>query len=387
MKESIKVKNLGPLKYVYIEEIKPVTVLIGESGSGKSTLMKAIALFRWLYKMYNIRVYLKQSNISKSPFQFNMETYLKNCGFEQFVSPETEILYIVSGLNLKYEVMYKDKTLIFPLYDELIASEDICFNKISFISETRNNIPYWSEKGASLTGANLGFYFHEVFNDFDLASEKIGEFDLNFLNVQFAVKRTKSDKKKYEIRSVDNDTFRIDYQDSSSGIINSVPVALICTYFAKYFNFEEAFNRSVLYYLSNTGQLTDFKAIKNSLELQKKVYIHIEEPELGLDPDAQCSLLNHLLYHCFCNAQNSVELFISTHSPYITNHLNLLIKAHEKNKAIEGANLNYDDIAVYHLCEGIIEDLKIQNKKLINTDPLSDTINDIYDRYSELDKE
>jgi predicted ATPase len=386
MKESIRVKNLGPVKDIYIEEIKPVTVLIGESGSGKSTLMKVIALFRWLYKMYNIRAYLKQSNISKSPFQFNMKTYLKNCGFEQFITSETEIRYIVFGLNLKYEVIYKDQVLIFPLR-KLIAPEDICFNKISFISETRNNIPYWSEKGASLNGANLGYYFHEVFNDFDLASEKIGELDLDFLNVQFTVKRTRSGKKKYEIQSADNDTFTIDYQNSSSGIINSVPLALICTYFANSFNFEEAFNRSVFYYLSKTGQLTDFKAIKNPLELQKKVYIHIEEPELSLDPDAQCSLVNHLLYHCFGNAQNSIELFISTHSPYINNHLNLLIKAHEKNKTIEGANLSYDDIAVYHLYKGSIEDLKVRNKKLINTDPLSDTINDIYDYYSELDKE
>lgn len=150
MKESIRVKNLGPVKDIYIEEIKPVTVLIGESGSGKSTLMKVIALFRWLYKMYNIRVYLKQSNISKSPFQFNMKTYLENCGFEQFVTPETEIQYIVFGLNLKYEIIYKNKALNSHLRGKLIAPEDICFNKISFISETRYSIPYWSEKGASL---------------------------------------------------------------------------------------------------------------------------------------------------------------------------------------------------------------------------------------------
>ena len=39
MKESIVIKNLGPLKDISIEEIKPFTVFIGESGSGKSTLI------------------------------------------------------------------------------------------------------------------------------------------------------------------------------------------------------------------------------------------------------------------------------------------------------------------------------------------------------------
>ncbi|HAK75961.1 MAG TPA: ATP-binding protein, partial [Runella sp.] len=41
MTESIKIKNLGPIKDIYINDIKPLTILIGESGSGKSTLMKA----------------------------------------------------------------------------------------------------------------------------------------------------------------------------------------------------------------------------------------------------------------------------------------------------------------------------------------------------------
>ena len=42
MKESIIIKNLGPLKDIHIEEIKPFTVFIGESGSGKGTLGRII---------------------------------------------------------------------------------------------------------------------------------------------------------------------------------------------------------------------------------------------------------------------------------------------------------------------------------------------------------
>jgi AAA15 family ATPase/GTPase len=108
MKESIHIKNLGPIKDIFIDDIKPITVLIGESGSGKSTLMKAIALFRWIYKMHNIRSYLKRSKVSKSPFRFRMDTYFKNCGFEQYLKNSPEITYSVEFSNgRKYVLHFK----------------------------------------------------------------------------------------------------------------------------------------------------------------------------------------------------------------------------------------------------------------------------------------
>lgn len=381
MTESIKIKNLGPIKDIYINDIKPLTILIGESGSGKSTLMKAIALFRWLYKMHNIRSYLKHSNISKSPFRFRMETYLKNCGFEQFIKNDTEIIYTVkfeSGNT--HEIKFIKNSLQGIKNNELISKDDIYFNKISFISENRNIIPLWSDKGASFVGGYLGFYFHEVYRDFDLASEALKEINLQFLNLKFAIKKTTSGKK-YVIQSDSENAFEIDFKNSSSGTQNAVPISLITQYFSKKFSFEDAFNRSVLNYLSNTDNLTDFKAIKNLSEINKKIFIHIEEPELSLFPDAQIQLTNELINKCFISNNNPIELFISTHSPYIINHLNLLIKAFDKNKKINGAHVNYDNLSVFQVINGKLENLIIQNERLVNTNPLSETINSIYDQY------
>ena len=385
MTESILIKNLGPIKDIHIENIKPFTVLIGESGSGKSTLMKAIALFRWIYKMHNIRSYLKHSNISKSPFRFRMETYLKNCGFEQFIKTDTEIIYTTRHKSGKsYEIKFIKNKLFGTANNELISEEDIYFNKVSFISETRNIIPLWSDKGASFTGGYLGFYFHEVYRDFDLASETLKELDLKFLNLKFAIKKTNSGKK-YSIQSSTKDVFEIDFKNSSSGTQTSVPISLIAQYFSKRFNFEDAFNRSVLNYLSNTDNLTDFKAVKNLSEINKKIFIHIEEPELSLFPDAQTQLINDLVNKCFITNINSIELFLSTHSPYIINHLNLLIKAFDKDKLIDGAKINYDNLAVYQVVNGKLDNLIAQNERLVNTNPLSETINNIYDQYAALD--
>ena len=74
----------------------------------------------------------------------------------------------------------------------------------------------------------------------------------------------------------------------------------------------------------------------------------------------------------------------ATHSPYIVNDLNLLIKAHDKGKEVDGAHLDYEKLSVYLLNGGAVVDLKLKNKHYINTDRLSQDINEIYDRYDEL---
>ena len=383
MKETIRIRNLGPIKDIFIDDIKPITVLIGESGSGKSTLMKVIALFRWIYKMHNIRSYLKRSNLSKSPFRFRMETYFKNCGLEQFLKSDTEIIYTTefSSKN-KYTLKFDNNKLSGATDKDLVQDIDLQYSKLSFISEARNIIPLWADKGASMSGGQLGFYFHEVYNDFVLASDNLEELNVPYLKLKLAVKKIQS-RKKYLIQAQNNE-YEIDLKNSSSGTQNAIPVSLIAEHYSTHFDFEEAFNRTLLKFLSQTDSITDFKPVKNLGEIQKKLYIHIEEPELSLYPDAQCEHISDLISKCFIKNTNKVELIFSTHSPYIVNHLNLLIKANDKNTLIEGAKIRFEDLAVYQVEDGTIEDLIVQNQRIVNTNPLSDTINNTYDQYAQL---
>lgn len=94
MKESIIIKNLGPLKEVEISDIKPLTVFIGKSASGKSTIMKIIVLMRYIYKMINIRSYLKNAKITRSPFKLRFNSMLQD-GLDSMITAETEIHYTV----------------------------------------------------------------------------------------------------------------------------------------------------------------------------------------------------------------------------------------------------------------------------------------------------
>jgi predicted ATPase len=383
MKESISIKNLGPIKNIYIDEIKPFTILIGESGSGKSTLMKVIALFRWLYKQQNIASYLEQSNIPMSFLGEDIITYIKNCGLEQFIQHGTKIDYkIISNTEQENHIVFEPYGQPFMDCGHAIYSEDILFGKIAFISELRTFIPHWLDNATSIKGGSLGFYFHEVLSDFGISQDAVEtEIKLPFGDLNFQVKKT-ANEKKYTVSSTGNNSFEIDYKNSSSGIQNAVPILLITEHLSQYFSFEKAFNRSVLSYLSQKDKLIDFKPIKNLSDMDKKIYIHIEEPELSLYPDAQCGLMDDLIKKCFMDNKNDIELFVSTHSPYIINHLNLLIKKFDKNA--DGAKYDYDDLAVYQVCDGGLENLKIQNERLINTNPLSETIDAIYDKYAEL---
>lgn len=333
--------------------------------------------------MHNIRSYLKNSKVSKSPFRFRMDTYFKNCGFEQYLKNNPEIIYTVEFQSKKkYSIKFSDNKLSGTSDRDLVQLADLQYIKLSFISETRNIIPLWADKGASLAGGYLGFYFHEVYNDFVLASESLKELELSYLDLKFAVKKLQSDKK-FLIQGK-TDRYEIDFKNSSSGTQNAIPISLIAEHFSKHFDFEEAFNRTLLKFLTQADRITDFKPIKNLGEIPKKVYIHIEEPELSLYPDAQCELINDLISKCFVKNNNGINLIFSTHSPYIVNHLNLLIKAYDTKKLVNGAKISFDDLAVYQIDEGTIDNLIVQNQRIVDTNSLSDTINSIYDQYEQL---
>jgi predicted ATPase len=380
MKESIHIKNFGPLKDVLIEDIKPFTVLIGESGSGKSVLMKVIALFRWIYKMYNIRSYLRHSDITRSPFSLQIETLVRENSLIQYMDSDTEVVYAVTCDEEKYEIKYSKSELRLP--DKIVDKSHIIFSKINYTSETRSFVPLWMDKGAA-AATSFGFYFNEIHRDFQFAVDVIKELELDFLNIKFYEEKLPIGKK-YYIQPLHGDKYKIEYKNASSGMQNAIPLELIAEYFSKHFSFEKAFRRSVLSYLFDSDELTKFKPVLELEQIKKKIQIHIEEPELGLFPDAQCDLIDNLVRRCFSENKDKIELFIATHSPYIINHLNLLIKAWDTKS--ERVKYNYDELAVYQVEDGKLTNLKIPGSRLINANPLSDTINDIYDEYAELGK-
>ena len=381
MKEYITIKEFGPLKNIENIEIKQFTVLIGESASGKSTLMKIVAMMRYLYKMANIRSYLKHSKIAKSPFRMRLSTMMERQEMGKMFTKNSILIYrMVMDADVSYEVRIENGKLFVPS----IAKEHLLFCKASFISENRNVIPTWTQKAWKNKGATLGFYFHETNEDFGCASEGEKELMMDFVGMKMIITHPKGKPTRYQIVPTDGHHAPIELIEASSGIQTSAPLALIVDYFAKDFSFKEAFNRSVMSYLYEMENLSKFKAVSEPTSLPKIVDVHIEEPELSLFPDAQCKLIEKIFYTAL-HAKNdrTLNMMMATHSPYILNYLNIVLNQTDEQRA----RLNYNNTAVYRIYEGEIQDLLMQDEQghwIVDTYDLSEMMNTIYNEFVNL---
>lgn len=389
MKESIIIKNFGPLKEVEIDDIKPLTVFIGKSAGGKSIIMKVIVLMRYIYKMVNIRSYLKNAKITRSPFKLRFNSLLHD-GLKGMITAQTEIYYTVEINGNKYTLKYTNRGL---QSDINIPDKDLIFFKEAYVSGMRSLIPIWASKAVSVKGENLGFFFHETFNDFNDATDVIKEQKLEYLNLKMKVRKSGNRPKLFTIESLQNDAVPIELRYASSGIQTSAPLVAIVHYFAQEFSFKDAFQRSVLNYLYKQDLLTKFTLGINRNKLGKYVHIHIEEVELSLAPEDQRAFMSNLVEEVFHKNKKDCKLglMVSTHSPYIVNHLNVLLRAGYFEKARENYPfLEKDDIAVYRVNEGKIISLMATDNDtgeyVINALDMSDTMERIFEEYESMEE-
>ena len=379
MDEYITIRNFGPLRNIENLPIKQFTVLIGESAIGKSTLMKVVAMMRYLFKMSNIRWYLKHSRITSSTFRVRLNSMMERQGLAKMLSSESVINYrVVMSDNTEYCICIENgKMGSLPV----IAPQHLLFSKVSFISENRNIIPTWAQKANQNKGATLGFYFHETNTDFVRASESDKVVRLDYLGMNLQITHPKGKPTRYMIVPDDNRHSPIELREASSGIQTSASVALIVKDFAAEYSFKDAFKRSVLDYLYNMDRLTRFNAVTEPNNLIKKVFIHIEEPELSLFPDAQCKLIEELILTAdHSNPDRDLNMMLATHSPYILNYLNIMLNQMDDTRA----KLSNDNTAVYRIFDGEAQDLLMQDENrrwIVDTYDLSEMMNTIYHEF------
>lgn len=367
MNEYILIQNFGPLKRIELKNISPFTVFIGESGSGKSTIMKVLCLFRWIYKKICIRSYLRNSGIARSPFRFQFEQLKRLNGLDSFFYADTEIIYR-RGNN---EISYKNGKLN---SDIIIKNEEISLDKISFISDKRNVIPELLAKNASV---DKSFYLNETWNDFSQAVKDFSDIDIPYLGVKLAKKKVQNGFKFYIVGNNENN-YQVDFEDSSSGMQNVAPLITIMNYFVNNYDLIQSFNRAIFSVLSENDLLSKFKSEQDIGKVNyKNLFFHIEEPELSLYPESQLQLMEHLIGLCFKTDKKVFKTgcMITTHSPYIINYLNLLIK----KQIIDFKNVN-----VYQVLDGYILDLMRSSEQIVDTRLLSEPISSIYEDYNSL---
>lgn len=259
-----------------------------------------------------------------------------------------------------------------------ISEEDLTFWKESFVSENRNVIPSWTANALTNKNASLGFYFHETMNDFAQAVKDDKEYDLSYLGLKLSVKHPKGRPVKLTVIPVDDAYAPIELTQASSGIQTSTPLSVIVQHFAKDYSFKEAFRRSVLDYLYDNELLTKFSPVIELADLPKYVHIHLEEPELSLFPDAQCRLIDDLVKTVNAASSNDrkMGIIMATHSPYILNYLNVLIR----QTAADRARVEPENLAVYRIYDGNAQTLMATDEKgkaLVDTYDLTEMMSAI----------
>lgn len=383
MNESIHIQDIGPLRRIELEDIKPFTLIIGESASGKSTLMKILAQFRYFYKMAVISSWLKNANVKGTYFESEIDEFWNRAGLKEMLKPSSTVVYTVTTHGNSYEISYRNGELsTFPT----IPDEDLQFFKISFISENRNVIPDWSQTGASNAGfgAKLGFYFHETFHDFDKATDVLQDIPLEHLAMHLQVTKAGS-KKRYTIKPDDGSYAPIKLENASSGVQTSSSLVTIPQYMAHHFSFKDAFRRATFDFLYNANRLEEFNTSFDISKMKRWVHLHAEEAELCLFPDAQRALIDTLVKICFMNHEEDrqLTLMITTHSPYIINHLNVLLRRHRYHS--EKPGIEPGKLGVFRIKDGALQDLTgtdlITGEAVVNTLDLSETMSDIYQEY------
>lgn len=382
IKETLHIKNMGALTDTGLMEISPLTVFIGNSASGKSTIMKTLVLMRYIFKRLSIRAYLHNAHIEDNVFPIRFKDYLRD-NMSALMSADTYIRYTASVNGHAYYVEYTGWKLS---YNADIPNSDLCFFKEVWVAESRSVIAPLSSQGSLAKNSNLGFFFNETFSEFDDATDAVKHFDINCVGLDMNIVRGGNNQKKFILAPKDDSYQQFELRHASSGIQTTVPLVSLIYYYATTFDFKQAQKRSIIDYLFEKDLTTKYSPEMELSDMAKLVHIHIEEPELSLDPTSQIKLLNEIIRQAFYTKteDRNIGIVMATHSPYIVNALNLLMKAHDCGTDIDGAHIGYEDLSVYHIISGKIQNLKIQNMHYINTDRLSEDINDIYDKFQAL---
>lgn len=375
MKEYLQITNFGPIEEVIIEDIRPLTIFIGESGSGKSTIMKILSLFRWMYKRVNLRSYLKHAGIKKTGLKFKIQPLLKTSGILEYLKQDSVIVYRRGD----YEIRMQNRSVNIRY---TIAKEDLCLDKVCFISDKRAMIPDFLDNKLERRIAN--YYLQDTMDNFLLACDEVKSLSLDYLDVDFKVERPKNAPERYRILGSNDNAFSIDMKNASSGMQTVTPLSMIVEYFATHFDAESSMRSALFSFMNDTDNLKNFSTSINVGDIRRRnVHIFIEEPELSLYPESQKSLMDFLVSKCFhTEKEYDMTLMMATHSPYIVNYLNLLIKRAD-NEEDTTYKIAFEDVNVYEIVGGTANSLRLDGEhRIINASSLSDPISSIYSEYN-----
>lgn len=406
------IRNIGPVKFAEFE-LKRFNFIIGPQSSGKSTIAKILSTCSWVEK--EVATTMDEHAVADAAaFRALMVDFHKMTDY--FVEDsEIQFKTDVVKISLKGE----------SFNVQLKNQEQYRREKICYIPSERNSVTLPELQGYEFGPTNLRSFLFDWFNAREFYG-KDNKTDILDLGVRYFYDPNEQ-KYKDRIEHVNGKTYQIPLGSASSGLQSVIPLQIMIQYYSnqyfKTFAEKTSFDsdiktrtiqaRVIDKYVLNVAY-PGFNPVDRSKLIKKQndlihegnpearellnkyreelerltvpirtAYI-VEEPEQNLYPSTQRGLLNFIV--ASCNGERAHSLTITTHSPYIINQLNLLLKAADRNEMVNGAAINFDEMNVYAVQDGEIRDLKVQNDgiHLIDTAKLSEDITEIYEQYEAL---
>lgn len=418
MSARITIHNLGPINDCTMD-LEHFTVLTGKQASGKSTVAKAIYFFRTIKD--DICEDILKYNLLGNPSELTtvIRRTLRNKFLQMFGTSKA----MSSDMKLRYD--YSDDTFV-EIKLELREDEDFINPKYVFIKFSNNITDYICRKNKNNNSerneiqSELNDLFSDDYNAvFIPAGRSLITLLTSQLNYLFA---TMDDDQK---RSIDFCTqkyierilkIRPLFNDGLDGLaelksnmikLDKKAVSMALNRISKVLKGRYVFaNGEERLYLTDNHDNTDrfvkinytssgqqetvwlFNILFHILVTNSKSFIILEEPEAHLYPDAQKDISEILALM----SNQSCELLITTHSPYILGAVNNLIYANgvcrDCNKTIINdlvdEKLHINNHNAYFVDKGTIHSC-IENspeRLIINEviDGASSDINELYDR-------
>jgi predicted ATPase len=375
MNEKLTVRNFGPITEAEVE-FKRVTVFIGPTGGGKSTLAKLAAIFRDGAAL-----------AATEEIQRDFDVEVSHYGLLNYFTEDTLIHWrdqdLIGDVHGRVLSLQHDEALTeqekrgkqaAALFNQLSRGRktltkkqiELIFAEGPFPTIYPDTFYIPAERlfaGAVIAGSG-GLLSHEnalpktllsFVNDFQVATQDglFKEYPVPLFNLTHHLEQGRSRV------TLPNGTI-LDLTESASGIQAAVPLLLVIERNARY----EGLNHFI-----------------------------VEEIELNLFPNLQRAILQEVIKVA---TPNDGTLLLTTHSPYILSHLNLLLYAHQiatqyPDRADEVAQLvpreswiNPQEFAAYYVGEGTARSIVNTELGLIDDNELDAISGDQADAFDNL---
>ncbi len=410
MKETLHIKNFGPIKEVKLE-LGKVNVFIGDNGTGKTSIGKILCICRYFSYINSINEGGMQSAFKEwgleELMKINTEIYYDNFDYELSIKGE-EVPYeekdqigevftnyywdLIVDLNSKserfvklQEELYKERYSNENSSDELTAIDRIILNKPNepsnyFYQQIVNKVmvnPFFLTTDRVLQSLfvlgksslqNINDSLFSQFSKLDSIQRKFNkEIEIEPFGITY---KNDNGVGKFKIKS-SNSFYNL--ENAPSGFKTAIPIILASKYYTEI--------------------------------LKKNKFLIIDEPENSLFPIGQKKLVDFLVnrtinyIHPVTKNKFNNQLLLTTHSPYILTSLNNLMYAYtvgqinkkEVSSIIEEKYwLNPEDVSAYMLVYdkekgGIVEkNIVDEETKLIKSEMIDSVSRDLNEEFDKL---